>query len=386
MTGLIVHEWVEKSGGAEKVVQQFVKAFPEADLQVLWSDVPEQFGETNVYETWLAQTPLRQMKAVALPFLPLVWRNIRARQSYDWILTSSHLFAHHVQLRGAASTVPKYSYVHTPARYIWEPELDHRGASIGVRAASAILKPLDKKRAQESVRVAANSEFTRQRIQRVWDRDADVIYPPVNTERIIAGGDWRDRLPECERMELESLPQTFLLGASRFVPYKGLNLVIDAGEATGLPVVIAGRGPHEAQLRARAAEANVPVTFVISPSDALLFALYQRCEALIFPAVEDFGIVPVEAMAAGTPVVVPTQGGASESVSLMAGGTAVEGFVASEWRRALEAVQNVDRQGLPGRTERFSETNFRAAISEWVADSPNTLGTQLPLLPQKRGF
>lgn len=369
MTGLIVHEWVSKAGGSENVVDQFVKAFPDADMQVLWSDDPERFGSIDVYETWLARTPLRNNKALALPFLPLTWRMVPRRVEYEWILTSSHLFAHHVRPRRLGSETPKLSYVHTPARYIWEPDLDHRGASAVIRAASAVLKPLDKKRAQESFKIAANSEFTRQRIQRVWDRDADVIYPPVDTERIIAGGDWRNRLTDQELAVLEALPQDFLLGASRFVPYKRLDLVIEAGEATGLPVVIAGRGPQEAQLRAQGGVAKVQVSFIISPSDALLFALYQRSLALIFPAIEDFGIMPVEAMAAGTPVVVPATGGASESVSLLAGGTTVERFVGAEWRRALEAIEHVDRQELQGRTERFSDEKFRSSIQAWVGDT-----------------
>lgn len=292
MSGLIVHEWVEKSGGAERVVDEFVKTFPDADLQVLWSDDPDRY-RCPTYETWLARTPLRRHKALALPLLPATWRSVRAKKAYEWILTSSHLFAHHVRPRGLNSEVPKFSYIHTPARYIWEPELDARGRNPLVRAAGSAFKPLDKKRAHETTSFAANSEFTRERIRRAWDVDATVIYPPVDVERILAGGEWRDHVTREDELDvLEALPSNFLLGASRFVPYKRLDLVIEAGEATGLPVVIAGRGPEEASLRSRAASARIPVTFVISPSDELLFALYQTCAAYVFPAVEDFGIMP----------------------------------------------------------------------------------------------
>lgn len=368
MSGLVVHEWVAKTGGSENVVEQFLKTFPDADLQVLWNDDPARFPVTT-YETWLARTPLRHSKALSLPLLPATWRTIRAHKPYDWVLTSSHLFAHHARPRGLASDVPKYSYVHTPARYIWEPDLDHRGDAPIVRAAAALLKPLDKKRARESTKMAANSEFTRARIQRAWDRDADVIYPPVDTERIIAGGDWRHQLTPAELTTLEQLPEGFLLGASRFVPYKRLGLAIEAGEATRLPVVIAGKGPQEEQLRAQAAESSTSVSFVISPSDAMLFALYQRATALVFPAVEDFGIMPVEAMAAGTPVIVPVAGGAAESAALLQGGSSVAAFTPAAWRSALDEAEGIDRVGLPQRTLRFSQQRFRSAIDSWVQPS-----------------
>lgn len=367
MTGLIAHEWIESAGGSERVVEQLIKAFPDTDLQVLWNDTPDRFANTRTYETWLARTPLRHHKALALPFLPFTWRTVKAHKQYDWILTSSHLFSHHIRLQGAPRDTPKYSYIHTPARYIWEPELDHRGANPLARLAGSFFKPLDRKRATESVKIAANSEFTRQRIQRAWGVDADVIYPPVDTARIIAGGDWRDHLAVGEVTQLDSLPESFLLGASRFVPYKRLDLVIEAGEAVGAPVVIAGKGPGQDMLRARADAAKVPVYFVIAPSDALLFALYQRSLAFIFPAIEDFGIMPVEAMAAGTPVIVSNRGGALETVREADGGAVTPDFSAKSWRQALTEAESKNREGLAERATRFSNARFRAAAKAWIS-------------------
>lgn len=364
MTGLIVHEWIEKTGGAEKVLEQFQKVFPDAPMQVLWNDAPELFPEAR--ESWLAQTPLRRHKALALPLLPLIWRTLRAEQQPEWILVSSHLFAHHVSPRGVSPDTPKLSYVHTPARYIWEPELDQRGGNPLIRAAGSLFKPLDRRRAKESTRIAANSEFTRERIRHAWNRDADVIYPPVDVDRIIRGGDWRNHQEGDEISLLTSLPDEFLLGASRFVPYKRLDAVIEAGESTGLPVVLAGRGPGLECLKDRARNAKVPTHVVHSPSDALLFALYQQCLAYVFPAVEDFGIMPVEAMAAGAPVIVPDQGGASESIRLAGGGATVNAFTPSEWKRALEQALEVDRSNLPARAQRFSASRFRDEIRHWV--------------------
>lgn len=366
MTGLLVHEWVAKAGGSENVLEQFARTFPDSDLQVLWNDDPERFA-LRTYETWLARTPLRRSKALSLPFLPLTWRTVRARQEYDWVLVSSHLFAHHVKPRGLSPEVPKLSYVHTPARYIWEPDLDYRGSNSAVRLASLFLKPLDRARAQESTKIAANSEFTRERIRRAWERDAEVIYPPVDTQRIIEGKDWRDHLSGSELDQLERTPKSFLLGASRFVSYKRLDLVIEAGEATGTPVVLAGRGPEYDALQAKARQATVPVAFIDRPSDALLYALYQRALALVFPAIEDFGIMPVEAMAAGTPVIVPPIGGAVESTRLAEGGAIADMESPSSWREALDAVFKLDRSTLPARASQFSSHLFRERVRSWVA-------------------
>lgn len=366
MAGLIVHEWVERTGGAERVVEQFMEQYPDSDLFVLWDDAPGRFSGDRMHESWLASTPLRRHKALALPFMPATWRHVRPKRDYDWLLVSSHLFAHHARASAHASELPKFSYVHTPARYIWEPDLDSRGDQLPARLASTVLKPIDRRRAQESTAMAANSEFTRLRIQRVWHRDAEVIYPPVDTERIAMVGRWRDHLSMKEEALLTALPDVFLLGASRFVPYKRLDLVIEAGEATGLPVVLAGRGPGEGELRARSEQARVPVHFVISPSDALLYALYQQSLALVFPAIEDFGIMPVEAMAAGTPVIVSAVGGAAESACLTHGGVVLEAFSSQGFREAVNAITSIDRAGLPARASRFSQARFRDRVRLWM--------------------
>lgn len=369
MSGLIAHEWVARAGGSENVVDQFVQTFPDCDLQVLWDDAPGRFGDVTVIESWLAHTPLRRSKALALPFFAPTWRTIRARRAYEWILTSSHAFAHHARPRGLDPAVPKFSYVHTPARYIWEPTLDARGDSIHARLISSALKPLDRRRAKESERIAANSKFTRDRIQRCWDTDADVIYPPVDTTRIVTGGDWSTRLHEADSGTLNSLPTSFLLGASRFVSYKRLDQVIDAGVANDVPVVLAGGGPEQEALRVKASLAPVPVHFVNSPTDELLYALYQRAIAFVFPAIEDFGIMPVEAMAAGAPVIVAPTGGAAESLALAQGGAVVEEPTHHGWRAAVSRAASVDRADLPSRTSQFSNERFRSEISHWIGNS-----------------
>ena len=284
MTGLIVHEWIEANGGAEKVVAGMVEAFPDAPVLALWDDAPGTLGAQRVLQSWLARTPLRRSKIAAVPWLPPTWRTVvPVDEPYDWLLVSSHLFAHHVRGRGLSAQAPKLIYAHTPARYLWVPDLDRRGASAAVRAAAAVLKPLDVRRAREATAVACNSAFVADRIARTWGRSAEVIYPPVDIETIASGADWAEHLDPSEAQLLARMPHGFVLGASRMVPYKRLERVIRAGELAGRPVVLAGGGPQEGRLRAVAAHASVPVHFAGRVSDALLYALYQWAAVFVFP-------------------------------------------------------------------------------------------------------
>lgn len=142
------------------------------------------------------------------------------------------------------------STCNTPARYLWTPELDGRGASPVARLASPVLHGIDRRRARERARFAANSDFVRRRVERAWAVDARVVLPPVDTQRIVAVRDWRTQLGAAESALVASLPDARVLGTSRFIPYKRLDWVIRAAERVGLPAVIAGSGPEEARLRA----------------------------------------------------------------------------------------------------------------------------------------
>lgn len=367
--GLLVHEWISVSGGSEKVFAELALTFPTADLRVLWSDVDAPFGDRPVEESWLARTPLRRSKAAALPFMVGAWRGLPSARPYDWMLVSSHLFAHHARLRRGSQPAVKLVYVHTPARYIWTPELDARGNGIVARLASRILKPLDRRRAAEATGIAANSDYVRRRISDTWGLDSRVIYPPVDTARIIQGAPWADRLDAADAELLASLPDDFVLGASRFIPYKRLDLAITAGESVSRPVVLAGSGPEEARLRAAATAAGVPVHVVLKPSDALLYALFEKASVYVFPAVEDFGIMPVEAMACGTPVIANAAGGAGESVGVCDGGVLLEHFDRDSLARAITEVSTIDGAALRERVGRFSSERFQSEIREWVASS-----------------
>ena len=120
VSGVLVHEWLAPRGGSENVFESLTRIFPDAARYCLWNDSDGRFTVDG--ETWLARTPLRGHKAAALPLMPLAWRTLPDVDA-EWILTSSHLFAHHARFGGVARHAPKLVYAHTPARYIWTPEL-----------------------------------------------------------------------------------------------------------------------------------------------------------------------------------------------------------------------------------------------------------------------
>lgn len=363
--GVLVHEWIEPRGGAENVLDAFAATFPDARIHCLWNDAPERYEPSRVSETWIAKSPLRRSKSLAIPAMLGAWRHLGHAEA-DWILCSSHLFAHHARFSGPARDARKYVYAHTPARYIWEPQLDTRGESALVRSASALIKPLDRKRASEAYSIAANSNFVRDRIRRCWDLDSEVIYPPVDVEAY-STGDEAD-LNGDELDILAGLPSEFVLGASRFVPYKQLERTIDVAEASGVAAVLAGDGPHREALAARAASSSAHVRILHRPSRPLLRELYRRSIAYVFGSVEDFGIMPVEAMAAGTPVIARRTGGVSESVIDGLTGVLLDDFAPEHLTAAVDDASRMSSAACLSRAREFSEDSFRQATSAWISN------------------
>lgn len=361
--GLIVHEWIEPTGGAERVVDEFVEAFPGAGVVCLWNDAKERYPNAVVRETWLSKTPLRKTKALALLVMPFVWRT--KTYDSDWVLVSSHAFAHHVKV---SANTQKYLYVHTPARYIWAPELDSRGNSKAAKLVAAFFKPLDKKRAGEAFSIAANSEFVAERIKRSWGKEAVVIHPPVAVAKIQSGL-WRNQLTETEKEYLGRLPQGFIMGLSRFVPYKRLETVIEVAEKIGSPVVIAGSGPQEQYLKERAAISLVDVQVILRPSDAMVYALMEKASLFVFPPIEDFGIVPVEAMALGTPVLANVAGGAGESVKAGVSGSLFDPDDLSDVATMVDEATGLDSEMIKRHAMKFDNLRFEREIKNWILNA-----------------
>lgn len=363
MVTLLAHEWLAKTGGSENVFEQIRLALPSARSVCLWNDDPTRFA--GVAETWLARSPLRGKKAASLPFMDAAWRRVDL-DDVDRVVVSSHAFAHHLASRAARRGLDSYCYVHSPARYLWVPDLDARGQHLSARLARSPLRRFDRARADSQVSYAANSRFVAQRIADAWHVPARVIYPPVDVVGVLRDRDG-DTLSSAEQDEVGHLPEGYVLGASRFVPYKRVEAAIGVGEALARPVVLVGEGPEESRIRQVAELSTVPVTFLGRVSDALLRVLYARASIFVFLAVEDFGIMPVEAMAAGTPVLVNREGGAAESVEILGGGLTVDPDSRAELLKAAESALSLDMTLVATRADDFSEESFRSRLQGWVA-------------------
>jgi glycosyltransferase involved in cell wall biosynthesis len=349
----LVHEWFGSVGGSEKVFLHLGRLMPHAKRFVLWkdSDVVDDFA---LHQSWMSRTPLRSSKAVALPFMPLTWRTLTKSQ-FDVVISSSHAFAHTVKLRDSPGT--RYlSYVHTPARYVWSPSLDGRGANPFLAGPRKALQAADVRLSRHIHSYAANSLEVQARIRRFWNRDACVINPPVDID-FYGDASFSDRQQNRD----------YLLGVGRWIPYKNFDLMIRIAEAAKMPLVLAGGGSQESALRRLAADAGVPVVLEVRPTNERLRQLYWGARCLLFPTHEDFGIIPVEAQACGTPVIGLSRGGLLETVVDGESGYLVDSLRADNYARLIPAVDRLSRDVIQRQASRFSQAAFEANLAKWVA-------------------
>lgn len=297
----IVHEMLVKLGGAERMLRTLVKLVPEAPVYTLVHNpkaTDAWFGKTDVRPSSLQRA--YRLTGRHRWLLPRMAAAIEALDlsDYDTVISSSSAFAHGVLARPDARHI---CYCHSPMRYTWD--YTHRymdGASPLFRALFAqLLFPIrqwDFRAASRPTILLANSEHVRRRIQKYWRRDAEVVYPPVDTARFRARKGHED----------------FFLIVSALTPFKRIDLAIHAFNRAKKRLVIVGDGPQEKYLRSIAGDT---IEFWGRLSDEATRDALENCRAFIFPGEEDFGIAPVEAMAAGKPVLAYGAGGVTESVT-----------------------------------------------------------------------
>ncbi|MFG2039364.1 glycosyltransferase [Dactylosporangium sp. NPDC048998] len=350
----LVHEWFAVTGGSENVFVAMHEVVPQAKPFVLWRDADAQRG-AGFQESWLARTPLRHAKPLALPVMPLTWRTL-TREHFDVVISSSHAFAHTVKM-GSPEETRYLSYVHSPARYVWSPDFDGRGSNGLLTLPRKALQAADVRLSRHVHSYAANSREVQTRLRRFWNRDCRVIHPPVDVQYFAEA-------PEHQRRQ----ERGYLLGVGRWIPYKNFDVIIRIANASGIPLVIAGSGPEEANLRRAAEAAAVPVRFERQPSRERLRELYWGAYALLFPAHEDFGIIPVEAQACGTPVLGVSRGGLLETVVQGETGFLLDSLEPVEYAAALRHVGQLDRDRIRAHAWNFSADVFKARIASWIAD------------------
>ena len=352
----VVHEWFSAAGGSEAVFGTIADLLPQAERFVLWTEPDVAAGDLGLRESWLARTPLKRRKPLALLAMPLVWRTL-SRQRFDVVVSSSHAFAHTVRFPRDRET--RYlSYVHSPARYVWSPDFDGRGAGDHLALPRRVLQAVDVRMSRHVDSYAANSREVQGRIRRFWGRDAVVINPPVEVDYFAAA-------PTAQRDQ----NRDYLLGVGRWIPYKNFPAMIAIADAARVPLVIAGSGPEEARLRRLAASARVAVTFEARPSRERLRELYWGARALLFPTHEDFGMVPVEAQACGTPVIGLGRGGLLETVAHGETGFLAGADDPAEYASYVARLNEIKPAAVQASATRFTVGAFNRAMTAWIGDA-----------------
>jgi len=380
----IVHEWLTSHAGSEKVVEQILSIYPNADLYCLVDFLPENlrfFIQNKPVNTSFIQTlPFaRKHFRNYLPLMPVAIEQFDL-SAYDLIISSHHAVAKGVLTRPDQLHI---SYVHTPLRYGWELQhqyLRQAGLDTGVKGATAgtltrlilhYMRLWDVMSASRVDRYVANSHYVARRIEKTYRRSAQVIYPPVDTQRFFPKASPNADSNADSNAEWPVKPrENFYLTVSRFVPYKRVDLTVAAFNQLGLPLVVIGDGDR-AQALKKQARSNI--RFLGKQPDSVVEDYMQRCRGFIFPPEEDFGITPVEAQAAGAPVIAYARGGQSETVidgetGFLFAHQTVESLVHSVKRLQM----NVDQfcaDGLRKNAERFSLNRFQTQFRDFVEDA-----------------
>jgi glycosyltransferase involved in cell wall biosynthesis len=298
----IVHEWFTSMRGGEKCVEALCEVFPAATLFVLLHNrgsVSPIIERMPIRTSWIQHLPFAAERyRHYLPLFPAAVQSF-VLDEFDLVISSHHCVAKGARVRPGALHI---CYCYTPMRYIWTQYDEYFGREraglltrLGMRLAVKSLRSWDVRTAKHPHHFIAISENIRQRIRKIYNRESDVIYPPVETAA----------LPVSTRDD------GFALIVSALVPYKRVDLAVEAFNDLRRPLVVIGDGPDLPRLRAMGGPA---VKFLGWQPDEVVRDHFARCTCVIFPGEEDFGIVPVEAMACGKPVVAYARGGALETV------------------------------------------------------------------------
>jgi glycosyltransferase involved in cell wall biosynthesis len=359
----LAHHWLVKMRGGEKVLEQFSMMFPSAPIYTLVAK--KEMLSPQLQRHSLQVSPLGRMPNAdrhykkMLPLFPTVLRQLQMRVRPQILITSDASVMKGLKYD---SGVPHVCYCHSPPRYLWDmtdtylkrsSELNLAGR-LAFRATSKYVRNFDEKAAQRVDHFIANSQFVANRIQMYYDRRSVVIHPPVN----------------LSEFSHEQNREDFYLIVSELVPYKRVDLAVDAFNRLGKKLVIIGGGSEIEALRA---QAKPNVAFLGRQPSFVLKYHYERCRAFIMPGIEDFGITPLEAQAAGGPVIAYGCGGAIESV--LDGKTgrffkeqtpqsladAVTSFEAEEHLFSSTAARH--------QAEQFSPERFRGKIKSFLRET-----------------
>jgi glycosyltransferase involved in cell wall biosynthesis len=350
----LVHDWLNQIGGAEDVLETLAEMFPNAPVytSMYWPEkMNPAYRAWDIRTTWMDRLPgIYRHHQPYLSLYPMAFAGLNL-SGYDLVLSNKSGFCHGVRTGGATHIC----YCLAPTRYVWDFEAYAAREALPpairttLRPLVAVLRRWDYRSAQRVDHFVAISHEIQARIQHYYHRDSIIIHPPVDTGRFKPAAAHED----------------YYLIVSRLIPYKRIDLAVRAFNQLGLPLVIAGDGRDREPLEALA---GPTVTFLGYAPEADLPDLFARCKAAILPGIEDFAITPVQAQAAGRPVIARGAGGALDTV--VAGKTGV--FFRDPTPEALaEAVREFDVNDIDPRAcvrnaARFDTQVFKRQLSAFI--------------------
>lgn len=355
----LVHHWMEFYRGGEAVLEQFGRLFPTAPICLMvytWENLSPGLRRHQLRPSFLQHLPwLRRHFRKLLPIFPEIVRSMRVPAATGFVLTSDASMIKGVRLPPGTIHV---CYCHSPPRYLWGLEdaylqsKSHDGRIFRRLFAAVLprLRAFDGAMSQNVDRFIANSHCVRERIRLCYGRESEVIYPPVNVDDFDATRTRED----------------FFLIVSALVPYKRVDLAVAACSRLGLRLVVIGAGPEAEELRR---QASADVIFLGWQSTAVVRDHLERCRALLFPGIEDFGITPCEAQAAGAPVIAFAGGGALETVhdgvtGVFFSAQTVESLVETLARFA--AMPAFDSQACRANVQHLHPAHFRRNLRNYL--------------------
>jgi glycosyltransferase involved in cell wall biosynthesis len=356
----LVHDWLNQMGGAEAVLENLVQLFPHAPIytSIYWRDeMPPAYMGWDIRPLWLNHAPgIYDHHQQYFALYPAAWSALNLAR-YDVVLSNKSGFCHGIHAHNQKKQALHICYCLAPTRYVWtfEEYARNEGMRPSLRLAMkplvAALRRWDYRAAQRVDHFIAISTEIQQRIKRYYQRDSDIIYPPVDIRRFAAQPRHGD----------------YYLIVSRLIPYKRIDLAIEAFNRLGLPLVIAGSGRDAARLE-KLAKPNVQ--FLGRVPDADLPDLMARCKAFIFPGREDFGITPVEAQASGRPVIAFGAGGALDSVIDGETGVLFEEQTVESLTAAVKRLNTLrlDPAAIRCHAETFSTEAFKQKLTAFIEE------------------
>jgi glycosyltransferase involved in cell wall biosynthesis len=351
----IVCDWLTVYAGAERVIYEMHQLFPDAPIYTTLYNKRncKVFKDADVRESGLKYIPFaRRFHRLFFPFMPGVFERMDL-DDYDIVLSSSHSAAKGIITKPETLHI---SYCHSPMRYVWDQSHSYQKGFWILRWLKGLLKGFfhkvriwDRVAADRVNRYIANSEYIGRRIKKYYGRGSEVIHPPVDLGSFSLGKGKRE----------------YYLAVGRLIPYKRFDLVVEAFGKLGKELRIVGTGPEMGKLK-RIAGKNVE--FVGKVSDEELKEIYQGAKGLVFPQLEDFGIVPLEAMACGTPVIAYGRGGALETVKKGVSGVFFEKQTVASLAKAVRVFDKKrwSRKKVAESVDGFSSARFKAELRHFT--------------------